>query len=72
MLVETARAWLELDGSTSAAAARLFVHRNTVRYRMQRLQELTGRDLGRPRDAAELHLAMEALRIYPVEPTTER
>lgn len=63
VLVETARAWLAAGGSTSAAARELHVHRNTVRYRIRRLEEITGRDLARPVDAAELYVALECIRI---------
>ncbi len=63
VLTETARVWLDVAGSTSGAAALLFIHRNTVRYRMRRLQELTGRDLSVPVQAAEVHVALECLRI---------
>ncbi|WP_408897026.1 PucR family transcriptional regulator [Nocardioides sp. R1-1] len=59
----TVRAWLAASGSTSAAARELHVHRNTVRYRIRRLEELTGRDLARPVDAAELYVALECVRI---------
>ncbi|GAA4819398.1 helix-turn-helix domain-containing protein [Nocardioides caeni] len=63
VIVDTARAWLAAGGSTSAAARELHVHRNTVRYRIRRLEEVTGRDLARPVDAAELYVALECLRI---------
>ncbi|GAA1509970.1 PucR family transcriptional regulator [Nocardioides humi] len=59
----TARAWLAAGGSTSTAARELHVHRNTVRYRIRRLEEITGRDLARPVDAAELYVALECVRI---------
>lgn len=62
-LVQTARTWLAEGGSTSAAAEVLHLHRNTVRYRLRRIEQLTGRDLGHPVDATELHLALEAARI---------
>ncbi|HET7691285.1 MAG TPA: helix-turn-helix domain-containing protein [Nocardioidaceae bacterium] len=62
-LLETARVWLEEAGSSSAAAKRLYLHRNTVRYRTRRIEELTGRDLAHPVDAAELHVALECARI---------
>ncbi|WP_190823261.1 PucR family transcriptional regulator [Saccharopolyspora pogona] len=39
--VETLRAWLECQGDLGAAAARLGVHPNTVRYRMRKMAELT-------------------------------
>jgi sugar diacid utilization regulator len=63
VLLETARVWLDADGSSSAAAGRMYLHRNTVRYRIKRLRELTGRDLARPIDAAELHVALECARV---------
>ncbi len=63
VVLETARGWLAADGSTSAAARQLHVHRNTVRYRIRRLEELTGRDLARPVDAAEVHVALECARF---------
>lgn len=63
MLIETARTWLAEAGSTSAAAKRLHMHRNTVRYRLRRIEELTGRNLTNPLDLGEIHLALEAARI---------
>lgn len=62
MLLETARSWLAAEGSTSGASKQLHVHRNTVRYRLRRLEALTGRDLAKPVDAAELHVALECAR----------
>jgi PucR C-terminal helix-turn-helix domain/GGDEF-like domain len=62
-LLGTLRTWFEEHGATSAAATRLYVHRNTVRYRLRRVEELTGRSLAQPTGIAELHLAMEAARI---------
>jgi hypothetical protein len=63
VLLGTLRTWFAEDGATSAAAAKLHVHRNTVRYRLRRLEELTGRGLASPTGIAELHLALEAARI---------
>jgi hypothetical protein len=63
VLLETARTWLAAEGSSSAAAERLHLHRNSVRYRLRRLEELTGRDLAKPLDAAEVFIALEAVRI---------
>lgn len=63
VVIDTARAWLAAGGSTSTAAQTLHVHRNTVRYRVRRLEEVTGRDLARPVDAAELYVALECVRI---------
>jgi hypothetical protein len=63
LLLATLRAWFADEGATSEAAAKLHLHRNTVRYRLRRLEELTGRSLSRPTGVAELHLALEATRI---------
>ena len=58
-LVETVRAYAA-TGSVADVAARLYCHRNTVRSRLQRFAELTGRDVTVPTDAAVVLLAMEA------------
>ncbi|WP_460851217.1 PucR family transcriptional regulator [Nocardioides montaniterrae] len=63
VVMQTARTWLAVGGSTSTAARELFIHRNTVRYRIRRLEEVTGRDLALPVDAAELYVALECARI---------
>jgi hypothetical protein len=59
-LLDTLSAWYRLEGSYPAVAAELWVHRNTVRNRIRRVHELTGRDVARPRDAAELYLAISS------------
>lgn len=65
VLLSTLRAWYDGGGSAKDAAERLFVHPNTVRYRLRRVQELTGRDLTHPRAVAELYTALEAVRLDP-------
>lgn len=59
LLLSTFGAWLDGAGSAQTAAKTLFVHPNTVRYRLRRLEELTGRALADPRHVAELSLAYE-------------
>jgi hypothetical protein len=63
VLVETLNAHLDHDGSAERAAAVLYCHPNTVRYRLRRIHELTGRSLSSPRDVAELATAAYALRL---------
>jgi hypothetical protein len=67
LLLGTLRAWFAENGATSVAAEKLHIHRNTVRYRLRRLEELTGRSLAEPTGIAELHLALEAARILRFE-----
>jgi DNA-binding PucR family transcriptional regulator len=57
-LVDTLRAWLDAFGDVNAAAATLYVHPNTFRYRLRRLSEVGGLDLNDPesRFAAMLQL----------------
>jgi hypothetical protein len=63
IILQTARTWLGAAGSTSTAAKVLHLHRNTVRYRLRRLEELVGRDLTHPVEAAQVHVALEGARI---------
>lgn len=62
ILFDTFRVWLENDGSMRVAGELLFCHPNTVRYRLHRIEQRTGRSLARPRDVAELCLAFEVRR----------
>ena len=63
MLFETLEAWFASGGSTAAAAGRLHCHRNTVLYRLNRIAELTGRRTSDARSAAELYIALQAVRL---------
>ncbi|WP_062996485.1 helix-turn-helix domain-containing protein [Nocardia jinanensis] len=60
LLVQTASAWYELGGSTSAVGERLHLHRNTVLHRLERIERLTGTAFAAPADAALLYLALQA------------
>jgi GAF domain-containing protein/sugar diacid utilization regulator len=57
-LLATLRAWLSAGCSTAAAAGALVVHRNTVTYRLGRIEQLTGRSLRDSRVRLELELAL--------------
>lgn len=65
VLLETLETWLGTGGSATATGAQLFVHPNTVRHRLRRIAEYTGRDLDRPVALAELSTALHALRLLP-------
>jgi sugar diacid utilization regulator len=65
VLLNTFRAWVEAGGSANDTAAKIYCHPNTVRHRLRRIEELTGRSLSRPLDIAELCLAFEVERRLP-------
>ena len=85
-LTETLDAYLDCGGAIEACARKLFVHPNTVRYRLRRIADFTGRDPTQPRDAYVLrvaatvgHLAYQAQQssvasdiVTPVTPTAEK
>jgi len=60
-LLVTLRAFLDCNGSWSRTAQQLHLHLNTVRYRITRVEELTGRDLSRMDDRADVYLALHLL-----------
>jgi hypothetical protein len=57
-LAETLRSWLLHQGQRDAVAADLFVHAQTVRYRMTQLRELYGERLNDPQAVLELIVAL--------------
>ena len=57
-LVETLAAYLEQTGSLEATARALFVHPNTVRYRLRRVSDITGYTPSDPRHAFTLRLGL--------------
>lgn len=62
-LIAALDAWYRCRGSTAAAAEQLHCHRNTVRYRLRKIRDLTGRDTADPVHSAELHLALQAVTL---------
>ena len=67
-LLTTLRTWLSAGCSTAAAADALVVHRNTVTYRLGRIEQLTGRTLRDSSVRLELQLALtirEVVRLGP-------
>ena len=71
-LIATAVAHVECDLNTRRTAERLFVHRNTIRYRLGRIAELAGVDVRRPSQMFELVAAIRLLRAQHGAPAAER
>jgi sugar diacid utilization regulator len=60
-LVETLERYLDLGGSYDATADAVAVHRSTLKYRLQRIRDISGRDLSDPDARFNLQLATRAL-----------
>jgi PucR C-terminal helix-turn-helix domain/GGDEF-like domain len=69
-LLTTLEVLLANGGSPTHAAAALFCHRNTVIYRMRRIEAATGRSIGDPRDRLLLTLGVMAAHRTPTTSTT--
>ena len=67
-LAETLGAYLEQASSLEATARALYVHANTVRYRLRRVEEVTGYAATDAREAFTLHLALVLGRIADAGP----
>jgi DNA-binding PucR family transcriptional regulator len=64
-LLTTVAAYVEHGGSLEAAGRALFVHPNTVRYRLKRASEITGLPLATPRGRFAAHVALVLGRLDP-------
>lgn len=68
-LLETLVTFLDQGSSVEAAARSLFVHANTVRYRLRRIHEVSGYSPTDPRDAYALRMALTLGRLLkPAHP----
>jgi PucR family transcriptional regulator, purine catabolism regulatory protein len=59
-LLRSLEAFIENNGQWERAAREVFCHRHTLRYRMRKVEELTGRNLARAHDRIEFWLALRA------------
>jgi purine catabolism regulator len=59
-LIRSLEAFIEQNGQWERAARELYCHRHTLRYRIRRVEQLTGRDLSVARDRIEFWLALRA------------
>ena len=67
LLLETLETYF-VAGSMAETAKRLFCHRNTVRHRLSRIEDLTGRSVDNPSGAVELYIAIQTLLRLPKLP----
>jgi hypothetical protein len=65
-LVRTLRTFLEADGNVAGTAQRLFTHRHTVYYRLERVRELSGLDVSSSDGREKLSLGLKAMRVLGI------
>ncbi|WP_370935177.1 PucR family transcriptional regulator [Amycolatopsis sp. cg13] len=70
LLLETLETYFSVQGSAAEAGNRLYLHPNTVRRRLHRMEQLTGRSLDDPEASAELLVALKAYRRLPASRDT--
>ena len=67
-LLGTLSTFLECDANVNATAQRLITHRHTVRYRFERVRELTGLDVSSTDGREKLSLGLKAMRVLGIAP----
>ncbi len=67
-LLGTLSTFLECDANVNATAARLITHRHTIRYRFERVRELTGLDVSSTDGREKLSLGLKAMRVLGIAP----
>lgn len=65
-LLQTLDTFLEADGNVAGTAQRLFTHRHTIYYRLERIRELTGLDVGSSDGREKLSLGLKAMRVLGI------
>ena len=74
-LLGTLATFLDCDANVNATASRLITHRHTIRYRFERVRELTGLDVSSTDGREKLSLGLKAMRVLGIQrprgPATE-
>ena len=65
-LVRTLESFLDADGNVAGTAEKLFTHRHTIRYRLERVRELSGLDVGSTDGRERLSLGLKAMRVLGI------
>src|SRR5215211_7333537 len=65
-LVQTLETFLECDGNVAGTAQRLYTHRHTVRYRLERVRDLSGLDVSSTDGRERLGLGLKAMRVLGI------
>ena len=65
-LVATVETYLESDANVPATAKRMFTHRHTIRYRLERIRDLSGHDATATEGRERLGLGIKAMRVLGI------
>jgi sugar diacid utilization regulator len=65
-LLQTLETFLEADGNVAGTAQRLFTHRHTIYYRLERVRELTGLDVSSSDGREKLSLGLKSMRVLGI------
>lgn len=71
-LVTTVEAYLDSDANVPATAKKLFTHRHTIRYRLERIRDLSGHDATATEGRERLGLGIKAMRVLGIAPPRGR
>ena len=67
-LLATVEAYLGSDGNVTPTAERMFTHRHTIRYRLERVKELSGHDIFSTVGREKLSLGLKSMRVLGIAP----
>ncbi len=67
-LVRTLETFLDADGNVARTSEKLFTHRHTIRYRLERVKELTTLDVSSTDGRERLSLGLKAMRVLGIVP----
>src|ERR1700679_3484180 len=65
-LVQTLETFLDADSNGAGTAQRLFTHRHTIYYRLERVRELSGLDVSSSDGREKLSLGLKAMRVLGI------
>ncbi len=65
-LVATVEAYLDSDANVPATAKKMFTHRHTIRYRLERIRDLSGHDATATEGRERLGLGIKAMRVLGI------
>jgi hypothetical protein len=69
-LVRTLGTFLDADGNVAGTEQRLFTHRHTIYYRLERVRELSGLDVSSSDGREKLSLGLKAMRVLGIAHTS--